>query len=114
MEKHPLGQRDPYNLTSEEWATELGEQIRNLRLQRNITQDTLADQAGISTVALKNLESGKGANISTLIKTLRVLERAEWLRTLAPTVTVSPLQLLKTKTPRSRASSQRKALTHGR
>ena len=111
MEKHPFSQ---IQLTSEEWAAELGEQIRTLRLQHNITQDTLAEQAGISTVALKNLESGKGANISTLIKTLRVLERAEWLRTLAPTVTVSPLQLLKTKTPRSRASPQRKALTHGR
>jgi transcriptional regulator with XRE-family HTH domain len=110
MEKHPLNQTQ---FTSEKWAAELGEQIRTLRLQRNITQDTLAEQAGISAVALKNLESGKGANISTLIKTLRVLERADWLRTLAPNVTISPLQLLKTKTPRSRASSQRKALTHG-
>ncbi|OGQ98703.1 MAG: hypothetical protein A2505_01940 [Deltaproteobacteria bacterium RIFOXYD12_FULL_55_16] len=39
--------------------------------------------------------SGKGATLKTLIKTLRALDRADWLLSLAPLVSISPLQMLK-------------------
>jgi hypothetical protein len=39
-----------------------------------------------------------------LVKVLRTLGRVEWLETLAPTVSISPLQMLKTKPSRQRAS----------
>ena len=93
--------------TTEEWEAELGEQARNLRLRQNLDQQTLAEQAGIGLSALKNLESGKGTTLKTLIKTLRALDRASWLETLAPAVSISPLQMLKTKPQRQRASRQR-------
>jgi transcriptional regulator with XRE-family HTH domain len=94
--------------TTEEWEAELGEQARNLRLRQNLDQKSLAEQAGIGLSALKNLESGKGATLKTLIKTLRALGRAGWLETLAPTVSISPLQMLKARPPRQRASRPRK------
>ena len=93
--------------TTEEWEAELGEQARKLRLRQNLDQQTLAEQAGIGLSALKNLESGKGATVKTLIKTLRALGRANWLETLAPVVSISPLQMLKAKAPRQRASRSR-------
>ena len=93
--------------TTEEWEAELGEQARKLRLRQNLDQQTLAEQAGIGLSALKNLESGKGATVKTLIKTLRALGRANWLETLAPAVSISPLQMLKAKPPRQRASRSR-------
>jgi transcriptional regulator with XRE-family HTH domain len=93
--------------TTEEWEAELGEQARNLRLRQNLDQQTLAEQAGIGLSALKNLESGKGATVKTLIKTLRALGRANWLETLAPAVSISPLQMLKAKPQRQRASRPR-------
>ena len=92
-----------------EWETELGQQIRAIRLRMNYDQLALADTAGISLTALKNLETGKGAAVKTLIKVLRALDRAEWLETLAPPVSISPLQMLKSKKTRQRASSPRKA-----
>ena len=93
--------------TTEEWEAELGEQARNLRLRQNLDQQTLAEQAGIGLSALKNLESGKGTTLKTLIKTLRALGRASWLETLAPAVSISPLQMLKAKPHRQRASRSR-------
>lgn len=90
--------------TTREWETELGQQVRLLRLRQNHDQRALADRAGVALNALKNLESGKGATLKTLIKTLRALERADWIETLAPTVSVSPLQMLKSKPTRRRAS----------
>ncbi|WIM05176.1 MAG: helix-turn-helix domain-containing protein [Candidatus Nitricoxidivorans perseverans] len=89
--------------TVEEWGAELGEQMRALRLRANLDQVSLAKRAGISLTAIKNLESGKGATLKTLIKALRVLDRADWLSTLAPPVSISPLQMLKAKPARQRA-----------
>lgn len=93
--------------TLEEWESELGGQVRALRLRANIDQITLAEQAGIGLTAIKNLESGKGATIKTLIKILRILDRAEWLSSLAPAVSISPLQMLKARPARQRASRKR-------
>lgn len=96
--------------STEEWEAELGEQARNLRLRQNLDQQTLAERAGVGLSALKNLESGKGATVKTLIKTLRALGRTQWLETLAPAVSISPLQMLKVKPQRQRASRQRKPI----
>jgi transcriptional regulator with XRE-family HTH domain len=93
--------------TVEEWASVLGEQMRALRLRANLDQISLAERAGIGLTALKNLESGKGATVSTLIKALRALDRDAWLSSLAPAVSISPLQLLKAKPARQRASRPR-------
>jgi transcriptional regulator with XRE-family HTH domain len=90
--------------TAEEMEGAFGQQLRDLRLRRNINQRQLAERAGVALNAVKNLESGKGATLASLVKVLRALERADWLATLAPTVAISPLQMLKAKQARQRAS----------
>lgn len=98
--------------TSDEWEAELGRQIRALRLRQNLDQQQVADQGGIALNAVKNLESGKGATLRSLVRALRVLNRVDWLRALAPPVSISPVQMLKAKAPRQRASrKQNKAKT---
>lgn len=87
---------------------QLGQQVRALRLRANLDQQTLAQQAGVALSALKNVESGKGATLKTLLKVLRAMNRLDWIESLSPAVSISPLQLLKQKRPRKRASSRRK------
>jgi transcriptional regulator with XRE-family HTH domain len=94
--------------TPKEWEAELGKQIRALRLRLDLDQKQLAERGGIALNAVKNLENGKGATLRSLIQVLRILNRTDWLRTLAPTVSISPVQMLKTKAPRQRASPRRK------
>jgi transcriptional regulator with XRE-family HTH domain len=81
--------------TSEELEQLLGSRLRELRILRNWDQVSLAERAGVSLNALKHLESGKGARVNSLIKVLRGLDRSDWLETLAPTVSISPMQMLK-------------------
>ena len=81
--------------TSAEIEEMLGSLLRELRLLKNLDQASLAERAGVSLNALKHLEGGKGARVSSLIKVLRGLERTDWLQTLAPTVSISPIQMLK-------------------
>lgn len=93
--------------TAEELQVEFGQQLRELRLRRNIDQRQLAEQAGVALNAVKHLENGRGATLASLVKVLRALGRADWLETLAPTVAISPLQMLKAKQPRQRASKSK-------
>ena len=95
--------------TSPEVEAELGRQIRTLRLRQNLDQQQLANRAGIALNAVKNLEGGKGSTLRSLVQTLRALNRAEWLHTLAPAVSISPVQMLKAKAPRQRASRKKTA-----
>jgi|SRR5580693_4155389 transcriptional regulator with XRE-family HTH domain len=81
--------------TSQELEQKLGARLRELRLLKNIDQRSLAVRAGVSLNALKHLESGKGARVNSLVKVLRALDRSDWLESLAPSVSISPMQMLK-------------------
>jgi transcriptional regulator with XRE-family HTH domain len=93
--------------SADEWEAQLGRQLRVLRLRQNLNQQQLAERAGIALNAVKNLESGKGATLRSLAQALRELGRLDWLNALSPAVSISPIQMLKSKKPRQRASRQR-------
>jgi transcriptional regulator with XRE-family HTH domain len=90
-------------LDPEELEVKLGENVRAARLQKNLDQISLAKQAGVSVTALKHLESGEGANIKTLVRVIRALNRQEWITQLAPIVSINPLHMVKQKHKRQRA-----------
>jgi transcriptional regulator with XRE-family HTH domain len=85
----------------------IGEQLRLLRLRQNTDQRQLAARAGVALNAVKRLEAGKGVTLRSLVKVLRALGRADWLNTLSPAVSSSPLQLAKARTARRRAYARR-------
>ena len=82
-----------------EWEQRLGDQVRSLRVSARLEQRELADRAGVSLGAVRNLETGKGSTTKTIIRVARALDRTDWLTALAPPITVSPVALLRTKTP---------------
>ncbi len=90
--------------TIEEMEAALGANLKALRLDLNIDQQTVAGRAGISISALKNLENGKGSTVKTLVSTLRALGRADWLATIAPLASINPLTHTGAVTPRQRAA----------
>jgi len=89
--------------TVAEFEADVGEQIKSLRLKQNIDRATLALRAGCSVSALKNLESGNGSTLRTLIAVVRALGREDWLRNVAPVATISPLNMPKIGHTRQRA-----------
>lgn len=99
--------------TPEELAVALGENIRALRLQKNLPQQELAARAGVSLSALRHLESGQGANLATLIRVVKALERQDWLQALAPQVSINPLHMTPTLAERRRARTSRNKRAHG-
>ena len=94
--------------TPRELQTELGKRLRELRLQRNLDQRTTAEKAGIAEKSLRNLETGRGSSVETLVRTLKALDFLEGIELLAPKPTVNPLALLRTAKPRVRVRHGRR------
>jgi transcriptional regulator with XRE-family HTH domain len=101
-------------LTVEEWEAVIGRQVRDARIAGGIDQEQLAARANVSPATLSNLERGKGSSLKTVVAVARALGRTDWLESLAPEITVSPMQMLRAKqrSPQSptRVRSHRKHL----
>jgi len=75
--------------TVESILADIGSMLRHERLQHNLSQQTVADRSGISLTAVKNLEAGKDASLSTFIPVCRTLGKDEWIMSLGPANAVS-------------------------
>ena|SRR3989338_3780271 len=95
-------------LSVEELELNVGENMKALRLQKNLARDSLAAQAGVSMSALRHLESGQGSNLTTLIRVVRTLGKQDWLLSLAPRITINPLHMVQSHAARQRARRKKK------
>ncbi|MCF8275502.1 MAG: helix-turn-helix transcriptional regulator [Flavobacteriales bacterium] len=84
-------------------------QLRQLRLNQNITQEQLAERSGLGRATISRIEKGQAISLLTLVQLLRALNRLDLLETFQQvTPEISPLQLLKEQKPqRYRASGKR-------
>ncbi len=88
--------------------TEMGIRISHRRLEMQLTQAMLAEQAGVAKRTLERLESGASGQLSSWIRILRVLDLLPGLDRLLPPAAPSPMEQLKRKgKPRRRARSRR-------
>ena len=97
--------------STEYYEVELGEQVRRLRIDAGYDQKQLSEAANVSVGSIKNLENGKGSSLVTLIKITRALNMENWLESLSPKITVSPMQMFrdqKMNAPRRRVFRSRK------
>ncbi len=95
--------------TGAELKAELGERLRAARVRSNVSQATLAKQAGVAVTALRRRALGQGATASTMVSVVRALDRQAWLDSLQPPITISSLQILKSTRQRQRAGSPHKS-----
>jgi transcriptional regulator with XRE-family HTH domain len=85
-------------LSTGEWESKIGQDFRALRLLSQWDQGSLADLAGVSLGAIKNLENGRGSTLKTIVCVAIALGRESWLESLSPTITVSPISVLRSGT----------------
>jgi putative transcriptional regulator len=86
---------------------ELGSRIAQYRLNRNLSQEDLAKEAGMSLRTLVRIEQGYPAQMTSIVRLLRVLRLLTNMEALIPEPPVSPIQQLKMEgKKRKRASSK--------
>ena len=97
-------------LTDAAVLAELGARIAGRRIDLQLTQAAVAEQAGIAKRTLERMEAGHTSQLATLVRVLRVLDAASGLDSLIPEPGARPMDLLKRKGKvRQRASARRAA-----
>lgn len=100
----------PIVMSTADWLVELGAAFRRLRLRSQLDQRTLSELSQVSVGTIKNLEAGKGSSLHSMIAIARALGKEDWLQSLAPAVSISPLEMLKNSgTPPERRRIRRPA-----
>lgn len=98
-----------YGMSDRAILRELGRRLQRRRLDLNLSQQQLADRAGINRTTVSQLERGVPATLLTLVQVLRALDALETLDGLLPDPGPSPLELARARgKQRRRATGSRK------
>ena len=101
---------DIYMLADTTILNRIGNKLKATRLKQNITQQSLADSAGISLSSLKKVEKGEIGSFDSFLRVLRTLGKLDVLQPLVDEEQLSPseyyelVQSIKAKHQRKRAS----------
>lgn len=100
------------NMSDTAILREIGSRLKRARLNHNLTQQSLARDAGIGRRTLQKAEDGQVTTLETLVAILRGLGLLSELNNFLPEPPLSPVQLAKLQgETRKRASGKRKAKT---
>lgn len=101
-----MGAKNLNAMTDLAIAKMLLQRIEQLRLERNISQQSMADELGITVKSYRNFKTGK-VKLESLIGMMRVLSCLELVEDFIPQTSFSPMELMKLKgQERQRASRQ--------
>jgi len=78
--------------TSGQIETALCKRLESIRLSRNITQEQLAEEAGVSVRTIGRLEKGQGVSMDTFIRVMMALGIQQNLEALLPDPAVRPIE----------------------
>ena len=82
-------------MTDEAVLKVLGRRIAERRLAKNLTQNDLAVQAGVSKSTVVRIEDGASTQLANLTRILRDLELLPNIDLLIPETPISPVELVK-------------------
>jgi len=74
---------------------EIGARLKKQRINKKMTQQQLAEKAGVSLFTIAQIERGKSVSLSMLVAVLRVLRLLDNLDLLLPESKISPVALMK-------------------
>ena len=86
-----------YGMSDKAILRELGKRVKQHRLAKNLTQERLAEMAGVSRMTIVNLEQGKTATLLTFVQVLHALGVIDELENFLPDLGPSPLQVARMK-----------------
>ena len=104
-------------MSDEAVLRELGSRLAAARVERNLSQASLAQKAGVGKRTLERLEHGEvGVQLSSFVRVCRALGLLERLDVLVAEVVPSPIEALKLqgKKKRSRAARRVKPARPGK
>ena len=80
------------NVTSQSLRAELGARLARQRLARNVTQQALAETAGIGLRTLRRIEAGEPSSVDSVLRIALALGLADGLMSGIPEQAIRPIE----------------------
>lgn len=93
MNLHPW-----YELSEIQLMQELGKRLREIRLNKNITQQEIGEKIGKDRFEMSKIEHGKPISLNSFLRILRALEKLEDLEQAIQYPPISPREMMLRKT----------------
>lgn len=74
---------------------ELGSRLSRTRLERNLSQEQLANEAGVAKSTVERIEAGREVKLTSFVRILRALGQLEELDRLIPEPLPSPIERIR-------------------
>lgn len=84
---------DWYGMSDKAIIRDIGKRLKQIRLNKNITQQELSEKSGVHRTTISKIETGQKISLLTLIQVLRGLGELQRLENIIPEEIVSPIQL---------------------
>lgn len=94
-----------YLTPESEMLNELGSRLAQIRKQHGLTQDQLAEEAGIGIATLRRIEGGQDSQLETWLKILKALGLTYAIDALLPENYASPMAEARAASGRKRRKS---------
>jgi transcriptional regulator with XRE-family HTH domain len=89
MAKNWIAMADP------EIVKEICQAVKQMRINKNISQQQIAEMSGLDRTTISRMETGRAVNILTLVQVLRALDKLDILNVFSTEQVISPIRLLK-------------------
>lgn len=87
----------------------IGNEIKRLRLEENLTQEQLSVRAGVGRSFISQVENGRPSSILTLLQILRALKRLNLLEGFASEPVISPMLVARMEKEKRFRATRRKS-----
>lgn len=84
---------DIYALTDPAIIAQIGQKLKEARIEQNISQKTLADRCGLSSFSISQMENGHNTSLLSIVMVLRALNRLEILAEFFREKPISPVAI---------------------
>ena len=84
-----------YFMTNKALLQYVGKQMQQMRINERLSQQQLAERAGVSRSTITQVENGKGMKMESIIAMLRALNKLELLNNFETQALISPLLIAK-------------------
>ncbi len=74
---------------------EVGEKLRQLRLNKNYTQQELADIVGVNRRLIGEIEAGKGTSLLVFVKILKAFNKTDNFLEILDSSSISPREMFR-------------------
>ena len=98
-----------YGMSDRAILREIGRRLKRKRLEKNVSQQKMAELAGLNRTTIGETERGTPFGVLTLVQILRALNALEEIDSFLPDPGISPLQLAKMKGKERRRASPKTA-----